>query len=85
MILKNQQTEGTSASPRNLSMGLSDDLRTMLATYYTLSKDNASTPEEMRQKSREHMLMKPKNYSYSENENMQGGSQLRLEWSLKTN
>ena len=25
------------------------DLRTMLATYYTLSKDNAPTPEEMRQ------------------------------------
>ena len=42
----------------------SDDLRTMLATYYTLSKDNAPTPEEMRQKSKEYMLMKPKNYSY---------------------
>ena len=27
----------------------SDDLRTMLVTYYTLSKDNAPTPEEMRQ------------------------------------
>ena len=26
------------------------DLRTMLATYYTLSKDNAPIPEEMRQK-----------------------------------
>ena len=38
----------------------SDDLLTMLATYYTLSKDNAPTPEEMRQKSREYMLMKPK-------------------------
>ena len=38
----------------------SNDLRTMLATYYTLSKDNAPTPEEMRQKSREYMLMKPK-------------------------
>ena len=45
----------------------------MLATYYTLSKDNAPTPEEMRQKSREYMLMKPKKYSYSENRNMQGG------------
>ena len=31
----------------------SDHLRTMLATYYTLSKDNAPTPEEMRKKSRE--------------------------------
>ena len=38
----------------------SDDLRTMLATYYTLSKDNAPNPEEIRQKSREYMLMKPK-------------------------
>ena len=27
----------------------SGDLRTMLAIYYTLSKDNARTPEEMRQ------------------------------------
>ena len=51
----------------------SDDMRTMLATYYTLSKDSAPTPEEMRQKSREYMLMKPKKYSYSDNMNMQGG------------
>ena len=53
----------------------SDDLRTMLATCYTLSKDKAPIPEEMRQKSREYMLMKPKKYSYSEGRNMQGGSQ----------
>ena len=53
----------------------SDDLRTMLATYYTLSKDSAPTPEEMRQKSREYMPMKPKKYSYSDNRNTQGGSQ----------
>ena len=49
--------------------------RRMLATYYTLSKDSAPTPEEMRQKSREYMLMKPKKYSYSDNRNMQWGSQ----------
>ena len=53
----------------------SDDLRTMLATYYTLSNDSAPTPEEMRQKSREYMLMKPKKYSYSDSRNMQGGNQ----------
>ena len=53
----------------------SDDLRTMLATYYTLSKDSAPTPDEMRQKSGENMLMKPKKYSYSDNRNTQGGSQ----------
>ena len=59
----------------------SDDLRTMLATYYTLSKDNAPTPEEMRQKSREYMLMKPKKYSFSENRNTQGGIQpQRTSW-----
>ena len=45
----------------------------MLATYYTLSKDSAQTPEEMRQKSREYMLMKPKKYSYSDNKKTQGG------------
>ena len=53
----------------------SDDLRAMLATYYTLSEDNAPTPEEMRQKSREYMLMNTKKYPYSEIRNMQGGSQ----------
>ena len=60
----------------NLIVGVkSDDLRTMLATYYTLSKDSETTPEEMRQKSREYMLMKPKKYSYSDNRNTQGGNQ----------
>ena len=58
-----------------------DDLRTMLATYYTLSKDNAPTLQELRQKSREYMLRKPKKYPYSEKRNMQGGSQpQRLTW-----
>ena len=52
-----------------------DDLRTMLATYYTLSKDSEPTPEEMRQKSREYMLIKPKKYSYSDNRNTQDGNQ----------
>ena len=53
----------------------SDDLRSILAKYYTLSKDNAPTPEEMRQKSREYMLMKHRKYSYSENRNMQRSNQ----------
>ena len=39
----------------------SDDLRTMLATYYTLSNDYAPTLDEM----------KPKMYSFSEGRNMQ--------------
>ena len=51
----------------------------MLATYYTLSKDNVPTPEEMRQKSREYMLMKPKKYSFFlESRNMQGGGQQQM-------
>ena len=51
----------------------SDELRTMLATYYTLSKDNALIPEEMRQKSRGYMLLKRKKYSFSDSRNLQGG------------
>ena len=59
----------------------SDDLKTMLATYYFLSKDKAPIPEDMRQKSTEYIWMKPKKYSFSESRNMRGGSQLqRLAW-----
>ena len=62
-----------SIDPKFIDRVKSDDLRTILATYYTLSKDNAPTPETMRLKSREYMLMKPKKYSYPENRNLQGG------------
>ena len=48
-----------------------DDLRTMLATNYTLSNDNAPTPEEMRQKTRGYMLMKPEKHSFSDGRNLQ--------------
>ena len=47
-----------------------EDLRTMLVIYYTLSKVNPTTPEEMRQKSRECMSMKPKKYSFSDSRNL---------------
>ena len=79
---KEEERDEESTNRRNFSIASkfidgvkSDDLRTMLATYYTLSKDSAPTPEEMRQKSREYMLMKPKKYSFTENRNTQGGSQ----------
>ena len=52
MTLRSPSIEGTSAS-KVIDGVKSDDLRTTLATYYTLSKDNALTPEEMRQKARE--------------------------------
>ena len=80
--LRRRSDQEESTNRRNFSIASkfidgvkSDDLRTMLATYYTLSKDSAPTPEEMRQKSKEYMLMKPKKYSYSDNRNTQGGSQ----------
>ena len=55
----------------------SDDLRSMVATFYTLSKDKAPTPEEMRQSSREYMLMKPKKYSSSESKKQTKGRPTR--------
>ena len=55
----------------------SDDLRTMWATYYMLSKDNAPTPEKMRHNPRVYTLMEPKKY----NRNLQaGGQQQRASW-----
>ena len=36
-----------------------DELRTMLATHYTPLSVNAPTPEELRLKSKEHLLLKP--------------------------
>ena len=51
------------------------DLRTMLALYYTLSKVKTPTLEEMGQKSREYMLMKPKKYSFSDSRKQPGGNQ----------
>ena len=61
------------------------DLRTMLATYYTLSKDNAPTPEEMRRKSRDYMLMKPNRYrrekhARESNNKSCHGSNLEMTW-----
>ena len=50
----------------------SNDLRTRLATYYTLSKDNAPTPEQMRQKSREKMLMKLEKLIFRQQESARG-------------
>ena len=50
----------------------------MLAIYYTLSKGKAPTPEGMRQKSREYILMKLKKYSFSDNRNLQGESQQQM-------
>ena len=36
-----------------------DELRTMLATHYTPLSTNARTPEELRLKSKEYLLLKP--------------------------
>ena len=42
-------------------------MKTMLASYHTLSKDNSPTTEELRHKSRENIRMKLKKYSLSDN------------------
>ena len=47
----------------------------MLATYYTLSKDIAPTPEKLRQKLRKKIIIKPENSSFLDNQNLQAGSQ----------
>ena len=39
--------------------GKNDELRTMVATHYTPPSTNAPTPEELRLKSREYLLLKP--------------------------
>ena len=36
----------------------SDELKTMLATHFTLSLDQVPTPDDLRMKSREHLLIK---------------------------
>ena len=40
-----------------------DELRTMLATHYTPFSTNAPTPEELRLKSKEYLLLKPQSRS----------------------
>ena len=97
MILRAREEEATEESTNRRNFGIasifvdgvkSDDLRTMLATYYTLSKDIAPTTVEMRQKPREYMLMKPKKYSFLEGRNMLGeanhkghrGTSLEMTW-----
>ena len=53
----------------------SDDLRTMLATYNTQSKDNAPSPEELRQQFREYMVKKLKKYSFPDSRILEKASQ----------
>ena len=38
----------------------SDELKTMLATHFTLSLDQVPTPDDLRMKSREYLLIKPR-------------------------
>ena len=38
----------------------SDELKTMLATIFTLSLDQVPTPDDLRMKSREYLLIKPR-------------------------
>ena len=54
-------------SERNLAIALkfmdrvkSDELKNMLATHFTLSLDQKPTPDDLRMKSREYLLIKPR-------------------------
>ena len=38
----------------------SDELKTMLATHFTFSADSVPTPDDLRMKSREYLLIKPR-------------------------
>ena len=38
----------------------SDELKTMLATHFTLSADSVPTPDDLQMKSREYLLIKPR-------------------------
>ena len=65
-ILRIRSDPEESNNRRNFNIALKfidrvkgDDLRKMSWTYNTSSKDNAPTPEEMTQTSREYILMKP--------------------------
>ena len=51
----------------------SDELKTMLATHFTLSLDQVTTPDDLRMKSRDYLLIKPRAQNrYSNHGNCSG-------------
>ena len=66
-LLRRRSNPDERMSERNLAVASkfmdgvrSDELKTMLATHFTLSLDQISTPDDLRMKSREYLLIKPR-------------------------
>ena len=47
-------------APKFMDGGKSDELKTMQVTHFTLSLDQVPTPDDLRMKSREYLLIKPR-------------------------
>ena len=63
-LLRRRSNPDERISERNLAKFMdgvkSDELKTMLATHFTLLMDQVPTPDDLRMKSREYLLKKPK-------------------------
>ena len=66
-LLRRRSNSDERISERNLAIASkfmdgvkSDELKTMLATHFTLSLDQVRTPDDLRMKSREYLLIKPR-------------------------
>ena len=66
-LLRRRSNPDERISERNLAIASkfmdgvkSDELKTMLATHFTLSLDQVPTPDELRMNSREYLLTKPR-------------------------
>ena len=66
-LLRRRSNPDERISERNLAIASkfmdgvrSEELKTMLATHFTLSLDQVPTPDDLRMKSREYLLIKPR-------------------------
>ena len=66
-LLRRRSNPDEKTSERNLAIASkfmdgvkSEELKTMLATHFTLSLDQVPTPDDLRMKSREYLLIKPR-------------------------
>ena len=73
-LLKRRSNPDERISGRNLAIASkfmdavkSDELKTMLATHFTLSADSVPTPDNLRMKSREYLLIKPRTQNQYDN------------------
>ena len=85
-LLRRRSNPDERISERNLAIASkfmdgvrSEELKTMLATHFTLSLDQVPTPDDLRMKSREYLLIKPRAQSrYSNYGNYSGKTLVRI-------